>query len=109
MPRFTRGFVFVCSFRRSKGGACFLCRNLRLRIFQPVDFILGMRVEGVVHLFQSPFVVRDAPVLVRLPRGYGAMSPASGNLVKTKVSPMTALRVIVLLCAADSAGAPGNA
>ena len=34
-----------------EGGACFLCRNLRLRIFQRVEFVLSMRVEGVVKLF----------------------------------------------------------
>ena len=35
-------------------------------------FVLSMRVEGVVELFQRPFVVVDAPVLVRFPCGYGA-------------------------------------
>ena len=37
---------------------------MRLRIFQGVDVVLSMRVEGVVKLFQRLFVVIDAPVQV---------------------------------------------
>ena len=36
-----------------------------------------------LHCFQIPFVVLDAPALVRFPCGYGAVSPASLNLVTT--------------------------
>ena len=38
----------------------------RLRISQRVDFVLSMRLEGVVKLFQRLFVVIDAPVLVTI-------------------------------------------
>ena len=36
--------------------------------------------------FLRPFVVTDAPVLVRFPCSYGAMAPASLNIVKTKTT-----------------------
>ena len=50
-------------------------RNLRLIIFQCVDVVLSICVEGVVGLLF--YVVMDAPVLVRrCPCYYGATSPA---------------------------------
>ena len=36
----------------------------------------------MLNCFGIPFVVRDAPLLVRLPCCYGAKSPASQNIVK---------------------------
>ena len=41
----------VYSFGKAEGGACLLRKNLRLRIFQRVELVLGMRVGGIVKLF----------------------------------------------------------
>ena len=76
--------MFVYSFRRSEGGACFLLKEFEAELFQCVDVVLSMRVEGGDEFVQRPFVVMDAPVLVRCPCGYGATSLASQNSVKTK-------------------------
>ena len=50
----------VHRFGKAEGGSCFFCRNLRLRIFQRVELVLCMRVEGVVKFFERPFAVTDA-------------------------------------------------
>ena len=42
---------FVCIIRRAEGGFCLLSKELRLRAFQRVDFVLSLRVEGGVKLF----------------------------------------------------------
>ena len=78
-------FVFVYSFRRSEGGACFFLKEFDAENIQFVDVVLSMRVEGVVEQFSLPFVAIDARVLVRYPYGYGAVSPASLNQVKTNI------------------------
>ena len=44
-------FVFVYSFRRSEGGACFFLKEFDAENIQFVDVVLSMRVEGVVEQF----------------------------------------------------------
>ena len=63
----------------SKGGAClFLKSFFEAEDFQCVDvIILSVCVEGVVELLERPFVVTDAPVLVRCPCRYGARACGS--------------------------------
>ena len=79
----TRAFLhFVCV------PLCFVCSSegrmdLEAEHFQCIDVVLSMRVDGVAKWFYFPFVVTDARVLVRFPCGYGAVSPASLNSVKT--------------------------
>ena len=48
-----------------------------LREFSMRSFDSCTRVGVVFELLQRPFVVIDAPVLVKFPCGYGATSPAS--------------------------------
>ena len=76
--------MLVYSFRRSEGGACFLLKECEAENSRCVDVVPGMCVEGVVKWFYRPFVVTDAPVLVRFSCGYGTVSPTSSNQVKTK-------------------------
>ena len=43
--------MFVYSFRRLEGGACFLFKEFEAENFQRVDVVLSVRVEGVVKQF----------------------------------------------------------
>ena len=54
-------------------------------------------MEGFVELVQRSFVDIDAPVLVRFLCCYGATSPASASLVKTKSVPGSMARLCIQL------------
>ena len=47
---FVCAFLFCVCFRSSKGVACLLLKEFEAEIFQCVDVILSMCVEGVVEL-----------------------------------------------------------
>ena len=81
VPSFFLCRIVVCTASEGeKEVRASFCRNLRLRIFQRVEFVLSMRVEGVVKLIVSTSLCSNRRTSTcDISFWDGASSPASMN------------------------------